>query len=175
MSTEWRRVYENGGVFLFDEIDNGHPGIIAELNAALANGVCAFPDAMVKRHVDCLIVAAANTYGTGPNRQFVGRNTLDAATLDRFVMVEVGIDEELERELVLAEIPGGEEKAEKWLDQVRRYRRNVERHGLHVVISPRASIEGARLIGLGFSVDEVVGMRVLRGLTADVQQKIQGV
>ena len=66
------------------------------LNSALANGSCAFADGMVKRHEDFILIATANTFGNGANAQYVGRNQLDSATLDRFVTIEWGYDEELE-------------------------------------------------------------------------------
>lgn len=170
VSTVFRQVYEHGGVFLFDEIDNGHPGILASINQALSNGHCAFPDGMVERHKDCRIVAGANTHGTGATRQFVGRNQLDAATLDRFCEVYVNIDADLEEALTLAESP---EHGATWLETVRRYRRNAERHGLLVIFSPRASIEGARLLAAGFTVEEAKAIRLEKGLAADVLSKVR--
>lgn len=170
VSTVFREVYENGGVFLFDELDNGHPGIIASINQALSNGHCAFPDGMVERSKDFRCVAASNTHGTGATRQFVGRNQLDAATLDRFVEVFVDIDTELEESLTLAESP---EHGASWVATVRRYRANAARHGLLVIFSPRASIEGARMLAAGFTVDEAVKLRLEKGLVADVLAKVR--
>lgn len=169
VTTVFRQVYEHGGVFLFDEIDNGHPGVLASINQALSNGHCAFPDGMVERHKDFLCVAAANTHGTGATRQFVGRNQLDAATLDRFVEVFVDIDTELEEALALAEYP----EAGPWLAKVRQYRANAERHGILAIFSPRASIEGARMLAAGFSFQEATRMRLEKGLADDVLRKIR--
>lgn len=99
IETIFRTAYENGGVFLLDEIDNGNPNVTAVLNSALANGVCTFPDKVVKRHVDFICIAAANTFGTGATAEHIGRNPIDAATLDRFKQIFVDYDEELESEL----------------------------------------------------------------------------
>lgn len=160
--TVFRDMYENGGVFLLDEIDNGNPNVLAAMNQALANGACAFPDGMVKRSPDFLAVAAANTYGTGPTRKFIGRNAIDAATLDRFSMVEVGIDEALEDRLVRAvhDGPATDELLTTW----RKYRRNVEAAGLDVVISPRTLIAGARMLAQGMKLADVEAVRVFPGL-----------
>lgn len=166
-------VYENGGLFLFDEIDNAHPGIIAGMNSALANGHCAFASRIVKRSPDFRCVAAANTFGTGATRQFVGRNQLDAATLDRFVTVVVDIDETLEEALTLANLTENVALAKEWLASVRRWRQNVADKGLQVIISPRASIEGARLLGVGFSMAEVADMKVWKGIDASTRAKIE--
>lgn len=99
IETIFRTAYENGGVFLLDEIDNGNPNVTAVLNSALANGVCTFPDKVVKRHPDFICIAAANTFGTGASAEYIGRNPIDAATLDRFKQIFVDYDEELETEL----------------------------------------------------------------------------
>src|ERR1700676_639204 len=88
VSTTFRQAYENGGVFLLDEVDGISPNALFTFNAALANGHCAFPDKVVKRHKDCIIIAAANTFGLGGTSDYVGRVKLDAATLSRFVWVE---------------------------------------------------------------------------------------
>jgi len=42
--TVFREAYENGGVFLLDEIDAGNSNVLIQLNAALANGYMSFPD-----------------------------------------------------------------------------------------------------------------------------------
>ena len=99
IETIFRTAYENGGVFLLDELDNGNPNVTAVLNSALANGFCAFPDKFVKRHPDFICIAAANTFGTGATAEHIGRNPIDAATLDRFKQIFVDYDEELETEL----------------------------------------------------------------------------
>ncbi len=171
--TVFRDVYENGGVFLFDELDNAHPGIIASINGAIANGHCAFPDGMVERSADFRCVAAANTYGTGATRAFVGRNQLDAATLDRFVTVEVGIDETLEEALTLASCSENVALAKEWLVLVRKYRSAVESLNLQVIISPRASIEGAKLLSIGFSMEEAAAMKVWKGIDKGTRDKIE--
>src|SRR5690606_11914635 len=101
ITTPFRRVFEGGGVFLSDDMDNGHPGLLAELNQMLAGSVCAFADGMVKKHPNFRMIATGNTFGRGANRQFVGRNVLDAATLDRFVTIECPIDEGLERAICM--------------------------------------------------------------------------
>ena len=71
------------------------------LNSALANGFAAFPDQAepVKAHVDFIPVVAANTYGRGADRLYIGANQLDASTLDRFAVLSWDYDETLERSL----------------------------------------------------------------------------
>jgi len=176
VSTPFRKAYEDGGVMLLDELDNGHPGLVAEINQALANGYCAFADGMVKRHDDFRMVATGNTFGKGPDRMFVGRNILDAATLDRFVTIEVPIDEALERRLALPYATESKEGAQvpQWIDYVQATRRAVTERKLPVVVSPRSTIEGAKLLQAGVPLNEVKDMRLFAGISQDVRSQIDG-
>ena len=64
--TELRKAWENGGVFLCDEMDAGNANVLATLNALLSQPVAAFPDGMIARHDAFVFIAAGNT--TGPER-----------------------------------------------------------------------------------------------------------
>lgn len=103
--SEFIKAYENGGVFLLDEIDAADPNVLLLVNAALANGQVAVPNRPEKpyaqRHEDFICVAAANTVGTGADRLYSGRNKLDAATLDRFQIGKVLMtySDEVEKQL----------------------------------------------------------------------------
>lgn len=163
--TPFRRAFEHGGVMLLDELDNGHPGLLAELNQALALGTCAFADRMVDAHENFRLVATGNTYGTGGDRQYVGRQTLDSATLDRFVVIDVPIDEGLEERIALRHAPSHPDQVQELLDEVRDLRELAERKKLPVLFSPRASIDGAKLLEAGATVDQVLQWRVVRGLS----------
>lgn len=99
VSTIFRKAYEEGGLFLLDEVDNGNANVLNVLNNALANNCMAFPDGMVNKHPDFRCIAAANTFGTGASEQYIGRNALDAAFKDRFVSQLVDYDNELEKHL----------------------------------------------------------------------------
>ncbi|MCC8245610.1 AAA family ATPase [Saccharothrix sp. NEAU-S10] len=163
--TPFRRAFEHGGVMLLDELDNGHPGLLAELNQALALGTCAFADRMVDAHENFRLVATGNTYGTGGDRQYVGRQTLDAATLDRFVVIDVPIDEGLEERIALRHAPSHPDAVHELLAEVRELRKLAEDKKLPVLFSPRTSIDGAKLLEAGATVDQVVQWRVVRGLS----------
>lgn len=100
--SETVRVYRDGGLILFDEIDNADASMLVKLNTALANGTFATPAGLVRRNPNTYIVCTANTYGTGPDAMYVGRTRLDAATLDRYCMatIEVDYDVKLEDKLM---------------------------------------------------------------------------
>ncbi len=104
-STQFLDVYENGGVFLLDEMDACDENVLVAINSALANGYVAVPNRVGKpvayRHPDFVCVGAANTFGRGADRLYVGRTQLDESTLDRFRFGVVPMDysEELEAKL----------------------------------------------------------------------------
>jgi cobaltochelatase CobS len=164
-ATLFREAFENGGVFVFDEIDSGNPAVLTSINSALANGHCAFPDGMVKRHDDFRCVATANTYGTGPDRTFVGRQRMDGATLDRFAVLLIPVDEALEEALTMR-TGLDRDRARDVLAYVRKVRANVDRHKVAHVVSPRATVGIASLIAQGdFTWTEAVDTRLRKGLT----------
>lgn len=156
--TAFREAYEHGGVFLLDEVDGCHAGALLALNAALANGYCDFPDAKVKRHPDCVIMAAANTWGTGATHDYIGRSKLDAASLDRFIMMEWPYDEDLERDTC---------GNPAWARKVQGLRKAAAQAGVKHVISPRASYVGAVMLAAGFDEAEIMADVIFKGLSAE--------
>lgn len=144
--------YKNGGVFLLDEVDAADPNVLLVINAALANGHMETPnpaEPVITRHPNFRLIAAANTWGTGADRQYVGRNQLDAATLDRFVggIFEIDYDEELEREL------GAGHGA--FVDWCQELRRRVRDHKIRRVVSTRLVINGVRRMAAGATMEQV--------------------
>jgi hypothetical protein len=158
VSRPFRRIFEQGGVYLYDEVDGSMPAALLALNAALANGVCDFPDGPVRRHPDCIIVAAANTWGFGATSDYVGRNKLDAASRDRFTFLAWDTDEALERKLA----PDTD-----WCAYVQKCRAIAATKGLKVIISPRATFKGAALLAQGFTREQVAQMTMFAGLSTE--------
>lgn len=164
VSTVVREMYEYGGVLIVDEIDNGHPAVVTALNMLLANGRCQFPDGMVDRHADFMVVSTANTFGKGADRRYVGRQALDAATLDRFCQTECNYDEALEMALAVAE---SAKFGAEWCQQVQQWRKRADEKRLPIIISPRASISGARLLEAGLDSETVKGLTIFTGLNQE--------
>lgn len=164
VTTEFRKRYEKGGVFLFDEMDSGNGGVLTSVNAALAGSCCAFPDKMVKRHPDFVCIGAGNTYGTGPDRVYVGRQELDGASLDRFDFLEWGYDEGLELEIAKSLWEEEVQKATEWTEFVQKVRKAVAKLGLRHIVSPRATMHGIKLLKAGAVRDRVVQTSVWKNL-----------
>lgn len=156
--TLFREAYEKGGVFLVDEFDAGNPNVLAALNQATANGSCAFPDKMVDKHKDFIAVMAGNTFGTGATAEYVGRNKIDAATLDRFVFIEVPYDETLEMALATDK---------EWCRKVQQFRAQAEKKKVKCIISPRATFNGQAMLAAGMEEDFVLKTTVFKGLSED--------
>ena len=158
-----REAFEKGGVLLLDEFDSAHAGVVTIINSLLANGHCSFPDGIIEKNDKFICLVACNTYGHGANIDYVGRNRLDGATLDRFITVHVGYDEKLEE--VLTCNP-------EWLAIVKQIRKNIENQGIKMIVSPRASMNGADLLDAGFSIEEVLDMTIMKGADADTKQRL---
>ena len=163
--TAFREAFEFGGVYLFDEIDASQPAALLAFNAALANGVFDFPDRTIRKHRNFRCVAAANTWGKGASLEYVGRNALDGATLDRFAMVEMNYDTRLEREIALMAAGPNAELAEAWLQVVWNAREACRHHQIRHIISPRATKDGLSLMVNGLIYPEFAcNMVIRRGL-----------
>lgn len=152
---DFYKAYKTGGLFLFDEADNSNPNAMVALNSAIANGYCEFAGELVKAHKDFQVIASANTFGRGADALYVGRNKLDAATLDRYQTYIMDYDEELELELA------GNDEWTRWVQKVRGV---IFAEKILHVVSPRASIAGARLLAAGMDRSKVEESCVWKGL-----------
>jgi MoxR-like ATPase len=112
VGTDFIRCYEEGGVFLLDEMDAADANLLIGINDALSNDELSNPviDARIDKHEHFIPVAAANTMGLGADADYTGRERLDMATLERWRMgrVEVKYDRALQ-ELILRKEAGEEE------------------------------------------------------------------
>lgn len=158
-----REAFEHGGVFLIDEIDAGNPNVLTVLNAMTSNSIAAFPDGMVKKHENFIVLAAANTYGRGNDRQYVGRNPIDGATLDRFAFVDIDIDEGLETALA----PNA-----TWCRRVQQIRKAIFDLKEKVICSPRATINGGHAINDGMTFEDAEDAFIFRGIGNDIKTRI---
>lgn len=163
--TPFRMAFEKGGLLLVDEVDTSDPSALKWMNTALANGYAMFPDSDVPvlRHKDFRIVIAANTFGNGADRVYVGANQLDASTLDRFVFFNFDYDEKME--VLLSGNP-------EWSRRVQALRRGARKARARIVISPRASIHGARLLKLGWKQNVVEDRTIWKNIDPELKERI---
>lgn len=147
------RLYEEGGVFLFDEIDAADANTLLIVNSALANGVLSVPNRKennhAKRHKDFICFCAGNTWGSG-SFEYHGRNHLDAAFLDRFAVSKVMIDYDTELE---KEICGEYKELHKELSRIRQ---NIYTNKLRRILSTRSFVSGTRQLNAGMKLKDVI-------------------
>lgn len=159
VSQPFVEAYRNGGVVMLDEVDSWDSNATLALNGAIADRFVFLPNGeRVDIHPDCIIMAGANTLGQGADSRYVGRNKLDAAFLNRFVFLPWDYDFDLE-----VAICGNKTVAKKIVE----LRRVAAEYGLDAVISPRDSINAAKLVAAGWTLDEAVEVTTLNKLPKD--------
>jgi len=178
------KAVKHGGILLLDEFDSANAGVVTILNSILANDVASFPNGeVVEVHKDFVCFIACNTFGRGGDRQYVGRNQLDLASLDRFVVVEFDLDEALETALVTGVAPNrqlktfqprqvSEAEIGQLLADYRRWRKRAEESSERVHIGQRSIIFGVILLKAGFERDEIDEMAVWKGVSKDIRSRI---
>lgn len=152
VGTSFLDVFEKGGIFLFDEIDAADPNLLLVINSALANGILSVPNRtenpLAKRHENCYIICAGNTWGSG-SAEYHGRNYLDAAFIDRFSMskVHVTYDEDLEKEIT------GNDPITSVMQDIRK---NVGKTNLDRIVSTRTIVSAYKHKIAGKTVGQIV-------------------
>lgn len=193
--TAFRNAFENGGVFLFDELDASAPEALVSIHAALDNGILDTPEGtIINRHPNFLYLAAGNTWGNGATLDYMGRNPLDGATLDRYAFIGVGYDSALEVGLAkpgaagkptldqksLSDLYGRdilslkptETKPATWIAIVHQARKATDDLKLRHIVSMRPIVNGLKLLEAGMDLDAVFRAVVLKGLPEDDAEKL---
>jgi len=170
-TTQFLECYENGGVFLFDEIDAADANVLLVINSALANGHLSVPsrtdNPVAKRHPDFVCLAAANTWGRGADRQYCGRNELDESTLDRFRIgcVPMDYDDSLEAQLC---------PDEKLRFRLQDYRLKAQANRLERIVSTRFIAEAYEMKHRWGWTDDDVDRQLFNGWRNDEVRKVKG-
>ena len=155
---------------LLDEIDAGNAGILTGINMATSNGVMSTPAGMIKKHKDFILIAGANTFGTGASAEYVGRNPLCKSTMDRFKSLEWNYDQSFEMHLAGPDT----EQERDYVALVQKMRATAEELGIKVIISPRASIDGVKMLRAGIPVEDCLQLSVFAGLDSETASKLRG-
>jgi hypothetical protein len=167
--TPFYRCYRDGGVFCIDEMDNASAALLTTLNSLLENGHGAFPNGIVPRHENFVLVATGNTNGRGANPMFPERRPFDVAFAERFTFMLWDYDTTLERDVTLAINPN----AGAWLKWIGELRAYCGKHHPRVLVSPRASFKGAEYLkDSGLSPTEIAEAVIFKGLDRDTVANI---
>lgn len=146
------RVFRDGGLILFDEIDNADASMLVKLNTAIANGYIATPRGLVRRNENTVIVCTGNTFGTGADAMYVGRARLDAATLDRFTLCTIFVDYDVKMEKRIADSGGIDDANKKWLAAfVKVVRKCIANNRFRRICSTRFVVNAVKWLAAGKS------------------------
>lgn len=158
--SQFYKAFVNGGLFMLDEMDASIPEVLIILNAAIANRYFDFPAPIgkVEANPNFRVIAAGNTTGYGADSSYVGRNTLDAASLDRFAMIKIDYDERIE-----LGVTNGNTELVKFC---RDFRKAANEAGLCITVSYRAIGRMAKMEKLLDKV-EMLQTCLIKGLEKD--------
>ncbi len=163
--------YERGNyLHLWDEIDGFDNNMLLSINCAVENGhfsvVIRRDNPIVRKGENVFMIASANTFGTGANPIYCGRNPMDEATRDRFVIVEMDYDTDLERDIARA--GGLADDEAQWIWDLRD---RVRTQGLRRCISTRAFQKAAGMKAAGDSWITITET-LIAGWTLDERSKV---
>lgn len=156
--TEFYKAFTQGGIFMLDEIDASIPECLVILNGAIANGYFDFPTGREIANENFRVVCAGNTVGLGADLVYTGRNVLDGATLDRFVLVEIDYDPRIEENLCQ------DDTLREFLYDVRK---SVKNNKINHIIGMRCFKYSYELLVNGFDKEFIVKSVILKGLQKD--------
>jgi hypothetical protein len=110
---------------------------------------------VIERHADTIIVTAGNTYGRGGDMVYVGRNALDGATTDRFVLSKlfVSYDTDLEYDMLKSAL--SQSDADQVFDWVRELRLAITAYRLRRIASTRLVEQAAKAMKAGRTLADV--------------------
>ena len=157
--TQFYKAFTQGGVFMLDEMDASIPEVLVILNAAIANRYFDFPAPIgyVEAHPDFRVIAAGNTVGHGADFEYVGRNQLDGASLDRFAVVKIDYSVTIENNVAM-DI--------ELADFCRDFRQAANKAGVQVIISYRGIGRLAKMMQL-LNINEALETCLIKGMDKD--------
>lgn len=156
--TQFYKAFKDGGLFFLDEIDASCPESLIILNSAIANGYFDFPNGRVNVNENFRVVCAGNTFGTGADMIYVGRNALDGATLDRFATIEFDYDEDVEKQLAYDD---------ELYSFIKALRKAIKEASLRYIVSMRATINATKLLEIGMSKEDILKSVIIKNMQVD--------
>ena len=147
-------------LFMFDEFDSSDNNVILSINTALANGYVDFPkEGRVYIPKENRFIASANTLGRGADSMYVGRNQLDAATLDRFAFIQFEYDENIEKSLAY------DTNLYEFIYQLRKA---IANNGLDELVSMRATKNATALLEhSNMTKDKILAYTIIKTMSKD--------
>lgn len=156
------KAFKEGKGVILDEADALDPRVMMSLQTALLDpgpdgtsrfialpsGEKVYPTGL------CPILMTLNTFGTGANRQYNGRNKLDSASIDRLTVISTGFENEVEILKGRGYDKLLSQRIVTWSTDIRK---KIDDAGLPLILSPRTMLKIAQCIKTAdWSFDEAV-------------------
>lgn len=164
-----------GGLCLLDEADKLNPQVMPMVNSATANRWLMLPNGeRVDAMASTRFMLAMNTYGTGATDLYASSRQ-DAATMDRFFMLDVQYDPGLMAAMTGCDVrvkspdysldKGGKlGSRENWFHFITSTWAALEKHNIKHVVSPRACQMGIKLAEQGVGIHWLLEGLIFKGL-----------
>ena len=136
------KIIQEGGLAVIDEIDNGNSNVLMIIKGILSGHIY-MPYGMQEVNPECHLMCTANTWGLGPDREYIGRNALDVALLNEFVCVEWPYDANAEKLWTLSLYKSVDEpkitqsQFDKFIDRFQAMRDYAQTHKIRVIFATR--------------------------------------
>lgn len=156
--TQFYQAFTKGGLFMLDEMDASVPEVLVMLNAAIANRYFDFPTGRVEANENFRLIAAGNTFGTGADMEYTGRYQLDAASLDRFALVEIDYSAKIEEAISAGDA--------ELVEYIHGFRKAVRKAGIRHLATYR-SMERITKLKEAMDIQEVLKICLLKNLPGD--------
>lgn len=170
------RCWENGSVYVADEVDLA-PGHVQTLfNSALANNAAPLAWGNVSRSEGFSFVATGNTAGR-PTAAFPDRRPMSNAFADRLYFLHWPLDPSIECRAVGLPTPPLPKQSDEtcdakdWVTFVQLLREWASTNAPRLSITPRASLLGIKALAAGESPEDVADGLIFRGCDKDLRDK----
>jgi len=170
---ELLKAIQKPGLVFIDEILGADPDVNLGLNPITEQNIRAIetPKGTIKVHDDCKICAAANTSGRQFDKQYTGAKRADDSLLDRFVSVNMGYDEKVEKKLI--ENSGIEKPAgDYFLKSLKTLRDAVRQNNIAFSPSTRRLINCIKVYKCGLKNEEAFEYTFLSSLSKGERSKV---
>lgn len=157
--TQFYDAFTKGGVFFLDEMDASIPEVLVILNAAIANRYFDFPIGRVEAHENFRVIAAGNTTGKGADNNYTGRYCIDAASLDRFALININYSEKIELNIC--------ENNQELVNFAHKFREATRECGVECLFSYRSIIRIHEMEKLDIPLYEILETAVFKGMPED--------
>ena len=145
-------------------MDASIPEVLVALNAAIANRYFDFPCGKVELNANCRFICAGNTYGTGADAEYTGRYQLDAATLDRFAVVDIDYSKD-----IFNAVTNGNKDLISFIYDLRKASKAV---GVNMILSYRCAQNVTAMESVGLNTASCIKQCIAKGLSKDAAHMI---